>query len=99
MPVLNDTIAPMTPTTPTSFYPLSLGQQALWFLYQMAPERVAYNSFNTAVIRSPLDITALHRAWQKNVKCHPILRSIYTTYEGKPYRDQKGYNTSVQIYI
>ncbi|MEG4345120.1 amino acid adenylation domain-containing protein [Microcoleus sp. A003_D6] len=86
MPVPNDTIAPMTPETPASFHPLSLGQQALWFLYQMAPESVAYNIFDTAVIRSPIDITALHRAWQKIVTRHPILRTTYTTYEGKPYQ-------------
>ncbi|MCT7964314.1 amino acid adenylation domain-containing protein [Laspinema sp. D1] len=76
----------MTPETPASFHPLSLGQQALWFLYQMAPESVAYNIFDTAVIRSPLDITALHRAWQTIVNRHPILRTTYTTYEGKPFQ-------------
>jgi len=37
-----------------SFYPLSYGQQALWFLYQMAPESVAYNIFITVRIRSTL---------------------------------------------
>ncbi|MCT7975717.1 non-ribosomal peptide synthetase [Laspinema olomoucense] len=76
----------MTPETPASFHSLSLGQQALWFLYQMAPESVAYNIFDTAVIRSIIDITALYRAWQKIVNRHPILRTTYTTYEGKPFQ-------------
>ncbi len=67
-----------------SFYPLSYGQQALWFLYQMAPESVAYNIFSTVRIRSTLDIPNLCRAWEKIVDRHPILRTTYTTYEGKP---------------
>ncbi|MEG4235326.1 amino acid adenylation domain-containing protein [Microcoleus sp. Pol11C3] len=76
----------MTPETTASFHPLSLGQQALWFLYQMAPESVAYNIFDTAVIRSSIDITALHRVWQKIVNRHPILRTTYTNSEGKPFQ-------------
>ena len=76
----------MTPETPASFHPLSLGQQALWFLYQMTPESVAYNIFDTALIRSPIDITAFHRAGQKIVNRHPILRTTYTTSEGKPFQ-------------
>jgi len=60
MPILNDNISPMTPETPASFHPLSLGQQALWFLYQMARESFAYNVFNTALIRSNIDIKGEH---------------------------------------
>jgi len=86
MPILNDNITPMTPETPASFHPLSLGQQALWFLYQMAPESVAYNIFITARILSNLDRKAWQRAWQKIVNRHPILRTTYTTYEGKPFQ-------------
>ncbi|HBE35400.1 MAG TPA: non-ribosomal peptide synthetase, partial [Cyanobacteria bacterium UBA11368] len=66
------------------FYPLSYGQQALWFLYQMAPESVAYNIFITVRIRSALDIPTLCRAWEKIFDRHPILRTTYTTHQGKP---------------
>src|SRR4028119_715933 len=86
MPILNENITPMTPETPASFHPLSLGQQALWFLYQMAPESVAYHIFSTARILSNLDRKAWQRAWQKIVNRHPILRTTYTTYEGKPFQ-------------
>ena len=68
----------------TSFFPLSYGQQALWFLYQMAPESIAYNIFITVRIRSALDLLSLRRAWQKIFERHPILRTTYTTYQGKP---------------
>ncbi|MEG3905890.1 amino acid adenylation domain-containing protein [Microcoleus sp. B4-C5] len=70
----------------TSFSPLSYGQQALWFLYQMAPESVAYNTFNTALIYSRLDIKAWRRAWKKIVSRHPILRTTYTTNQGQPFQ-------------
>ncbi|MEG4809778.1 amino acid adenylation domain-containing protein [Microcoleus sp. F8-D3] len=76
----------MTPEISTSFHPLSLGQQSLWFLYQMAPESVAYNIFITGRILSSLDRTALQRAWQKIVNRHPILRTTYTSSEGKPFQ-------------
>ena len=68
----------------TSFSPLSYGQQALWFLYEMAPESVAYNIFITARIGSNLDIPAFSRTWKKIFERHPILRTTYTTYSGKP---------------
>jgi hypothetical protein len=86
MPILNDNITPMTPETPASFHPLSLGQQALWFLYQMAPESVAYNAFNTALIYSKIDIKSWHSAWQKMVNRHPIIRTTYTAAEGKIFQ-------------
>ncbi|MEG3973727.1 amino acid adenylation domain-containing protein [Microcoleus sp. herbarium8] len=76
----------MKPETPAFFHPLSLGQQALWFLYQMAPESVAYNTFNTALIYSNIDIKAWHRAWQNIVNRHPILRTTYTAAEGKIFQ-------------
>ena len=67
-----------------TFYPLSHGQQALWFLYEMAPDSVAYNIFTAVKICSNLDIPALHRAWQQIVNRHPILRTTYTNYSGRP---------------
>jgi len=85
-PILDDKYKLASDNDVTAFHPLSLGQQALWFLYQMAPESVAYNIFITARILSNLNIKALQRAWQKIVNRHPILRTTYTTYEGKPFQ-------------
>lgn len=66
------------------FYPLSLGQQAMWFLYQMAPESVAYNIFSTVRIRSDLDVETWQRVWQKLVERHPVLRTTYNIHNGQP---------------
>ncbi|QEI42135.1 Linear gramicidin synthase subunit D [Dolichospermum sp. UHCC 0315A] len=68
----------------SAFYPLSYGQQALWFLYQIDQESVAYNIFTTVRISSKLDIEALRRAWNKIIERHAILRTTYTSYAGTP---------------
>ncbi|BAY24964.1 amino acid adenylation domain-containing protein [Calothrix sp. NIES-2100] len=68
----------------TSFCSLTYGQQALWFLYQIAPESVAHNIFLLARIDSELDLAAWRRAWQQIVDRHTILRTTYTIRNGQP---------------
>ena len=65
-------------------YPLSYGQKAMWFIYQIAPESVAYNIFITVKINLHLNIAAVNRVWEKIIEHHPILRTTYTSHEGKP---------------
>ncbi|MGA9377734.1 MAG: condensation domain-containing protein, partial [Phormidium sp.] len=67
----------------TETYPLSFGQQALWFIYQMAPENVAYNIFTTIKINSNINIDTFINVWHKIVERHPILRTVYTTHQDK----------------
>ncbi|CCH94170.1 McnA [Microcystis aeruginosa PCC 9432] len=67
-----------------TIYPLSRGQEAMWLIYQIAPESVAYNIFITAKIYSYLKIPVVNRVWQKIIEKHPILRTTYTSHEGKP---------------
>jgi amino acid adenylation domain-containing protein len=64
--------------------PLSYGQQALWFLYQQAPDNIAYNIARAARLRIALDIPALRNALQKLVDRHAALRTTFTTIFGKP---------------
>ncbi|MBE9229966.1 amino acid adenylation domain-containing protein, partial [Phormidium sp. LEGE 05292] len=71
-------------TKVTETYPLSYGQQALWFIYQMAPESVVYNTYITVKINSELNIPTFISVWNKIFKRHPILRTTYTTHKGKP---------------
>ncbi|MFN6438443.1 MAG: amino acid adenylation domain-containing protein, partial [Nostoc sp. DedSLP01] len=65
-------------------FPLSHGQQAMWFLYQIAPQSLAYNIFITVRLCGELDLGAWHRAWQKIVERHSILRTTYTERDGQP---------------
>jgi amino acid adenylation domain-containing protein len=68
----------------TETYPLSHGQRALWFLYQLAPESAAYNINYVARLRPDLELQALQQAFDKLVERHAILRTIYTTRDGEP---------------
>ncbi|MDZ8053983.1 MAG: amino acid adenylation domain-containing protein [Aulosira sp. ZfuVER01] len=68
----------------TSFCSLSHGQQALWFLYQMAPKSVAYNIFLAARLDSDLDVDAWERVWKQLVDRHTILRTTYAIRNGQP---------------
>ncbi|MEH1869859.1 MAG: amino acid adenylation domain-containing protein [Nostoc sp.] len=65
-------------------FPLSYGQQAMWFLYQIAPQSIAYNIYTTVWISSELDLGAWHRAWQHIIERHPILRTTYKQHEDQP---------------
>ncbi len=64
-------------------YPLSYGQQALWFLHQNAPGNAAYNVAFTARILSPIDVEAWKRACQRLINRHPILRTTYQMKDGQ----------------
>ncbi|MDF5732675.1 MAG: AMP-binding protein, partial [Rhizonema sp. PD38] len=65
-------------------YPLSYGQQALYFLYRLSPESPTYNIAKAARISSDLNILALHRAFQTLLERHSCLRTTFSTVEGKP---------------
>ena len=65
-------------------YPLSYGQQALYFLHQLAPESPAYNIANALRICGELDISALHRAFQSLVERHRILGTTFPNVDGHP---------------
>jgi len=58
-------------------YPLSYGQRALWFLWQLAPASPAYNVAFNCCIRSQVDVAALQKVFQTLTERHPILRSTF----------------------
>ncbi|MCC6780505.1 MAG: non-ribosomal peptide synthetase, partial [Hyphomicrobiales bacterium] len=64
--------------------PLSFGQQSLWVVHQMDPANTAFNITTRAAVHGPLDIDALHRAFQGVVHRHPLLRTTYHDAEGTP---------------
>jgi thioester reductase-like protein len=64
--------------------PLSYGQQAMWVLYQMAPDSAAYNVAFAWRIVSALDTEALRRAFATLVARHPALRTSYFVLDGRP---------------
>lgn len=77
------------PVGPTSFveeshaFPLSHGQQALWFLQQLAPESVAYNIASALRIKTKPDEIALRSAFQSLVERHATLRTTFSAVQGR----------------
>ncbi|MEH2001258.1 MAG: amino acid adenylation domain-containing protein [Nostoc sp.] len=60
-----------------NIYPLSYGQQSLWFLWQLAPKSAAYNVAFTCRICSPINVTTLQKSFQIILDRHPQLRSKF----------------------
>ncbi|MEU4732532.1 condensation domain-containing protein [Streptomyces sp. NPDC023588] len=65
---------------------LSHAQQALWFLYELAPESSAYNTGVALAIRSAVDLSALDAAVAETVRRHPMVGSTFDNPGGQPVR-------------
>ncbi|WP_428953259.1 condensation domain-containing protein [Streptomyces sp. cg35] len=65
---------------------LSIGQEALWFLYRMAPDSPAYNVQAALRVRGGLDEARLRRALRAVVERHDVLRSTFTETAAGPQR-------------
>ncbi len=74
-----------------SYYPLSYGQKALWFLHRSAPKSSAYNTAFPVRIRSDVDVSALLSAFQKLIDRHPCLRTTFPMRDGEPVQEIHGY--------
>lgn len=58
-------------------WPLTMGQSALWYLYQINKAATAYNTGFALHITTPLDIAALQTALEKIYQRHPILGATF----------------------
>ena len=76
------TETPVAHDGPPALHPLSYGQQAMWFLYCLAPENAAYNIPVTVRLHSEIDVVALRAAFQALVDRHAMLRTTFTTHDG-----------------
>ena len=63
---------------PVMEYPLSQGQEALWFLHEMSPGSRAYFIVTAVRIQTKLDVKALQNAFQKLLERHLALRTTFT---------------------
>lgn len=68
----------------TSEFPLSFGQQALWFLYQLYPDNAAYNVSFAIQVDEELDMVVLQKTVQALIDRHPALRTLYGSVRGNP---------------
>ncbi|MBF0396015.1 MAG: amino acid adenylation domain-containing protein [Desulfobacterales bacterium] len=65
-------------------FPLSYGQQALWYQYQIAPESSAYNLSGLFHLHPDLDINLLQKSLNILFRRHSTLRTIYFVKDTKP---------------
>src|SRR4051794_10496315 len=66
------------------WFPLSYGQEALWFLAKLAPDTATYNVVLPARVRGALDAGRLRRALQALSDRHPSLRTEFSEIGGQP---------------
>ncbi|MEZ4619027.1 MAG: condensation domain-containing protein [Caldilineaceae bacterium] len=71
-------------TEPVARYPLSYGQEALWFTAQNAADSPLYNVSIALRIHTAVDAVALQRTFQAFVIRHPLLRTTFDGVNGKP---------------
>ena len=56
---------------------LSFAQERVWFLQELVPSAIAYNSQLTLRLRGRLDVDRLGRAFSEIVRRHEILRTVF----------------------
>jgi amino acid adenylation domain-containing protein/non-ribosomal peptide synthase protein (TIGR01720 family) len=76
-------VGPTSSVEESNVFPLSHGQQALWFLQQLAPESVAYYIASALRIKTKPDEIALRSAFQSLVERHATLRTTFSAVQGR----------------
>ncbi|HFC11943.1 MAG TPA: amino acid adenylation domain-containing protein [Anaerolineae bacterium] len=69
---------------PPQQFPLSAGQRALWYLYQVAPDSAVYNVARAGRVAGGLDSAKVKAAVAQVVARHPILRTTFELRDGEP---------------
>ncbi|MFG1874940.1 condensation domain-containing protein [Sphaerisporangium sp. NPDC049003] len=82
-PALQDAPGPEDAAPPIDEFPLSAGQERVWFLQRFDPSDASFNIFVTERLRGPLDTGALGRALDAIVARHGTLRTRFRG-EGRP---------------
>src|SRR5437899_9579895 len=65
-------------------WPLSFGQQRLWFLDQLAPDSALYNMPCALRATGPFDLAAFKQALHALTARHEMLRARFVTHDGQP---------------
>ncbi|HEX8150720.1 MAG TPA: amino acid adenylation domain-containing protein [Pyrinomonadaceae bacterium] len=68
----------------TDTFPLSFGQQRLWFVQRLSPNSHVYNIPHALRLEGPLDPRALEEALTEIVRRHEILRTTFRVRDGEP---------------
>lgn len=77
---------PLKPATPGAIRRLSLAQEQLWFLDQLAPGETTYNILMVWRLSGPLRVDLLQRCLNLVVARHESLRASIHSDDGMPYQ-------------
>ena len=67
-------------------FPLSFGQQSLWFLHKLAPESAAYHICDAVQVHGPLQLDQLRETTQRIVDRHAAFRTTFHDDQGRPFQ-------------
>lgn len=83
-------------SSPTSAdtHAVSVGQEAMWFLQQLAPNSTAYNAGSAVTLHFPVDPAALNRAVRRLLTRHSLLASVFPLVRGEVRRVPANLNTA-----
>lgn len=77
----------ISPAPPAESYPLTFGQQRLWFIEQLMPGTAAYNIPFAGRLVGRLDAERLHWALNEVVRRHAVLRSRFPKVDGQAVQE------------
>ncbi|MGI8715866.1 MAG: condensation domain-containing protein [Solirubrobacteraceae bacterium] len=64
--------------------PLSVAQEALWYLSILAPHQVSYNETISIRKHGPFDVSAFRRAFNEILRRHEAWHTVFDTVDGEP---------------
>jgi amino acid adenylation domain-containing protein len=67
-------------------YPLSFGQESLWFFEQMVPGTATYHLPEAWKLQGELNLSFLQRSLDEIVSRHEVLRTVFQACDGKPHQ-------------
>ena len=73
-----------SPAVEGEFAPLSIGQQAFYFLHAIHPQSPAYNVASAARIGSAIDLEAMRESFRALIARHEALRTTFEVRQGQP---------------
>ncbi|WP_414529157.1 amino acid adenylation domain-containing protein [Nodularia chucula] len=69
---------------PAEVYPLSFGQQGLWFIHQLQPDTSTYNIPIVISLKGCVNLAFLQDSLNEIIRRHEVLRTSFTVVDGQP---------------